>query len=364
MNVITKEKWESFKKTTNKDQLIEFINDQITARDRAQEAYTTALTREKELGVTLEELIVMRDTAASDLASLKESSDITLEELTTKHASVVKETNLKQIEINRLTNELDGASNEVNDLRETIKEADDDIILLNAKLNGRGKHLPARRRFGFRLPRFITIPIAMAIFCIIVLGAVYTYNHGTGFLVNVYDNVATAIVKQTGSTDPLKGMLFVREEQGMLLVMDAYQETMPPDVYEPMMKWAKAAGFDCLIVGRIHDYGAPMLSGKYDLRIIAGRLEDMGIRRAIAIVDNPAEFELPSPISVSTIGPLNIYKGSMKLASFIPIPLPWTTVVKVTARNFNGTVDDGQFTAKIEGFKMSVVVPVIVPEPH
>lgn len=334
MEIVTKEEWEKFKKTNNKDQLIEMLNEQITNRDRAQDAYRSVRDR----AIALENQIKALE---SEVKSGKQAaSELLLEK----------------------EKELEHANQQLFETGQLLSQADREISELKKALN------KANRVRNTWLPRWVTVPLGISVFLVVALFGYMVYTHGTNFVnaaLNKLESITTVTAAKVKKVDPLAGMTFTKQPNGVLMVMDAHQETIPSAVWVPVTNWAKNAGFDCVVMGRIHDYGKPMLSGRYDLRVLADRLDEMGVQRAIAVVDNPGEFEAPLPIRFCTTGPLEIFESSKKVAAFIPIP--WKKGVKLTAKNFEGFIDSGtgELNAKVDDFKMSVVRPVQnSPDPH
>lgn len=267
------------------------------------------------------------------------------ERLIQKISDLEEALQVEKMEKNQLFAELENSKSKLKDLDREIK-------ILERKLNRK----PETARKLFRLPKFVQRVLG-AILILAIAGAIATAVWLPGKVGEVSESITNSLVKHTKS-DPLTGMVFTKHD-GVILAMDAYQSEFPKEVYSAITQWAKPAGFDAVIVGRILTYEKPMLSGKYDLRVVARRLEQLGSKTAFALVDNPSELQLPAPFQVVSKGPIEIYRARQKAAGIIPMPKLLGTDLAVESKNLHIRIhEDGTATVKIDDFSLSVIEPI------
>ncbi len=153
-----------------------------------------------------------------------------------------------------------------------------------------------------------------------------------------------------------KKQIVVKSENGFTTVFNAAEDTLPSTYRTLLSTWAKQKGFDGIVFGRIQ----PLFNGGVEFATYSGKnsvpldhvIENLhlnGCNNAISVMANRTGFWLPHPFKYQVNGDLNIHQTrGLSVAGWFSII---DKKIKITADNFEGTLDDGELTVVLKDHK-------------
>lgn len=350
-----------------KQELIAQLELSKTETKRVQEAYKTALTREKELCLEIEQAKVdrnsalkVKEAAEEALKAAKESVEranrLSVEQLKKKDAEIDEfielvaqtETNLDKAE------KLNAAhQKEREKLTAQIVKLEKETASLQKRI-GKNTIIPVSKpRPLFRVVSFCG---GMAMILVLALaGSIYLEVAPTAreFIVSKISN----------QEDLLTGVAFNRTSDNVDIV-SSYNMPLAA-IREPISNWVSENGFDSVLFGTIRRWGGEEVldtgANTVPLTLIVKEMRRRGSKKAISFAKNPDNIMLPSPFVKTSQGDIEFWQTRKKLASFIPTFWNDKKQVNFKSENFSGTIREGEAKIKTGDMPLEEMYPVDEP---
>lgn len=321
---------------------------------RVQEAYKTALDREKDLCLEVEQAKVDRHSAVKEL----EKAEVAL-----KEALALGEEK----------------SGEVNDFIELISQTEVKLDAANKRLASKTKEVerltshsenpkPAippevpLEEIGKSRPLFRAFSLCGAlalILCLALVGSIYLEVAPTAkeFIVSKISNREASL---------LAGVTFKNTPDGADLI-GSYNNMPNRTVREPLLEWAKENKYDSLLFGTIQKWGGEEVldtgANHVPLKLIIKKMREHGNKKAISFAKNPDNITLPSPFTKTSKGDIQFWQSRHKKAGFIPVFWGKKNQLNLKSENFSGTIYAEKATVKFSDIKLETMYPVDAPKP-
>lgn len=320
---------------------------------RVQEAYKTALDREKDLCLELEQAKVDRHSAVKELekaeVALKEALAMG-EEKSGEVDDFIKLISETEVKLDAANKRLASKTKEVERLTsqsENPKPAIPPEVLVERI----DKPRPLFRVFSF-------CGAIAIVLCLALVGSIYLEVAPTAkeFIVSKISN----------REDLLAGVTFKNNPDGADMI-GAYNNMPNRTIREPLLKWAKENKYDSILFGTILKWGGEEVldigTGTVPLRLIVKQMRALGHKTAISFAKNPDNITLPNPFVKTSQGEIEFWQNRHKMAGFIPTFWNGKKQVKFKSSSFSGIIKSGKAKVKFSDMTLETMYPVDAPKP-
>lgn len=331
-------------------------------RDRVQQAYKTALEREKDLCIEIEQAKVDRHSALK----AKEAAEKALEEALIQASEMVENDGLirevaqTKVSLDAVERKLAAKEKELEKLNSHLEGSENDNAALLRQIS---RHNPQP------VKRILSLCAAVVlIFCFAVAGSVY---------LEFVPTIKEAVVGQVGKYipalaskekfNPLAGVVFQKTSHEVDLIGSYNMPTS--EVRDPIYHWVKENGYDSVLFGTIRKWGGEEVldtgANHVPLKLIIKEMRNRGNKRSVSLAKNPDNITLPSPFRKTSRGDIQFWQTQKKYAAFIPAFWSKAKQINFQSENFSGTIYKGKAKIKTGKPSLEEMYPIEGPTmPH
>ncbi|MGD2072472.1 MAG: hypothetical protein PVG65_03185 [Candidatus Thorarchaeota archaeon] len=358
-----------------KKELEAMLEQSQTETTRAQQAYKSALERQKEICSERDHALASRDSALKAKEAAEKAMEEALNQANQKENNIDKVIKKKQEEVDEAIKlvahsevradaaekAVEAKNNEINTLATKLKDLENDNKFL-LKQVGQQVRRPFRRALAFCAANAI-------IFAMIAVGVISLELSPASkkVVMEKIAKYAPMFYLAEKKPDPLQGVLFDRGMNGISII--GTPTTPYSNVTEPLCNWAEKNGFDSILFGKIRKWGGTEVldtgSGHVPLNLILKKMRENGNVKAVSFAKNPDNITLPSPFVRTSKGNIQFWQSQKKVASFIPTFWNDEKQINFRSENFSGRIVNGKCSAKTgDGPSLEELYPVERPEVH